>query len=349
MNHLVIMAGGVGSRFWPLSTKDHPKQFLDVLGCGHTLLQLTVKRFEGLVSMENVWIVTSKMYAATIKEQLPDIPATNILLEPCRHNTAPCIAYASYKIKRRDPKANIVVAPSDHVIADVAKFRGAIERTLKFAGETDAIVTLGMHPTYAETGYGYIKANLSTASSRTEGMYRVDAFKEKPDHELAEKYLKEDHYFWNSGIFVWNISTIVNAFRIYQEEMAAAFEEIMPYFDTEKEQEKVDEAYEAMENISIDYAVLEHSDEIYVYPSSFGWSDLGTWGSLRDHMPQDQYGNAKVGKDIDFYESHKNIVHTENLKKVVVQGLDGYVVAEKDGVLLICQLSEEQRIKLFHE
>ena len=349
MNHLVIMAGGVGSRFWPLSSEAVPKQFLDVLGCGKTLIQLTVDRFKDIVPMENIWIVTSEKYKATIAEQLPEVPVANVLFEPCRRNTAPCICYVSYKIKKRDPRANIVVTPSDHVVLDASTFRSVVENAMEFSAETDAIVTLGIHPTRPETGYGYIKADLTFSSSRKKDIFRVDSFKEKPNLELAEEYVKHDNYLWNSGIFIWSVSTIINAFRVYEPDMSKAFERLTPVYDTAEEQERINELYPSLENISVDYAILEKAEEIFVCPASFGWSDLGTWTSLRDNSQKDRYGNAGIGPDINFYDSFNCVVHAEKLKKVVVQGLDGYVVAERDGTLLICKLSEEQRIKLFHD
>ena len=349
MNHLVIMAGGVGSRFWPLSSEAVPKQFLDVLGCGKTLIQLTVHRFKNIVPMENIWIVTSEKYKTTIAEQLPEVPATNVLFEPCRRNTAPCICYVSYKIKKRDPRANIVVTPSDHVVLDASTFRSVVENAMEFSAETDAIVTLGIHPTRPETGYGYIKADLTFSSSRKKDIFRVDSFKEKPNLELAQEYVTHDNYLWNSGIFIWSVSTIINAFRVYEPDMSKAFERLTPIYDTEEEQERINELYPSLENISVDYAILEKAEEIFVCPASFGWSDLGTWTSLRDNSQKDRYGNAGIGPDINFYDSFNCVVHAEKLKKVVVQGLDGYVVAERDGTLLICKLSEEQRIKLFHD
>lgn len=347
-NYLVVMAGGVGSRFWPVSSSECPKQFLDVLGCGKTLIQLTVERFKDIVPPENVWVVTSADYAELVREQLPDVPCENVLLEPCRRNTAPCICYASWKIKKRDPRANVVVVPSDHVITDVKAFRSSIMDAMGFSVETDSIVTLGIRPTYPATGYGYIKADLSYSSSRKSNIYRVDSFKEKPSGDVAAEYVKQSNYFWNSGIFIWRVSTIVNAFRVYEPEISRIFENLFPYYDTPQEQEKVDEAFPNCQNISVDYAIMEKAEEIFVYPSSFGWSDLGSWSSLREQTPKDKYGNACIGTDIDLYETHNSIIHTTQLKKVVVQGLDGYIVVEKDGVLLICKLSEEQRIKLFH-
>ena len=255
----------------------------------------------------------------------------------------------SYKIKKRDPRANIVVTPSDHVVLDASTFRNVVENAMEFSAETDAIVTLGIHPTRPETGYGYIKADLTFSSSRKKDIFRVDSFKEKPNLELAQEYVTHDNYLWNSGIFIWSVSTIINAFRVYEPDMSKAFERLTPIYDTEEEQERINELYPSLENISVDYAILEKAEEIFVCPASFGWSDLGTWTSLRDNSQKDRYGNAGIGPDINFYDSFNCVVHAEKLKKVVVQGLDGYVVAERDGTLLICKLSEEQRIKLFHD
>ena len=346
-NHLVIMAGGVGSRFWPMSTAEKPKQFIDVLGVGKTLIQLTVERFGDLVTPENIWVVTNQKYAPIVEEQLPNIPKTNILCEPCRRNTAPCIAYVSWRIKSNDPKANIVVTPSDHIVTDIAEFQRVIKECMRFTSETDAIVTLGMKPNRPETGYGYIQADLSTSSLRNKEIYRVDSFREKPDLKTAEEYIKKNYYFWNAGIFIWNVNTIVNAFRIYQPSMAKIFESMMSVYGTEKEQAFIDERFPECENISVDYAIMEKAEEIFVCPADFGWSDLGTWGSLHGHSKKDLYGNATIGQDINLIESHNCIVHTTQEKKVVIQGLDGYIVAEKDDILLICKLSEEQRIKQF--
>ena len=341
------MAGGVGSRFWPMSTKEKPKQFIDVLGVGKTLIQLTVERFGTLVAPENIWVVTNQKYAPIVEEQLPDIPKSNILCEPCRRNTAPCIAYVSWRIKSNDPKANIVVTPSDHIVMDTAEFQRVIKECMIFTSETDAIVTLGMKPNRPETGYGYIQADLSTSSLRNKEIYRVDSFREKPDLKTAEEYIKKNYYFWNAGIFIWNVNTIVNAFRIYQPTMARIFESMQAVYGTEKEQAFIDERFPECENISVDYAIMEKAEEIFVCPADFGWSDLGTWGSLHGQSKKDLYGNATIGQDINLIESHNCIVHTTQEKKVVIQGLDGYIVAEKDNTLLICKLSEEQRIKQF--
>ncbi len=347
-NHLVIMAGGVGSRFWPMSTTEKPKQFIDVLGTGKTLLQLTVERFGQLIKPENIWVVTNEAYADIVAEQLPEMPRTNILCEPCRRNTAPCIAYISWRIKSRDPKANIVVTPSDHIVTNVQEFQRIIGDCMKFTCDTDAIVTLGMKPTRPETGYGYIQANLAANSLRNKGIYRVDSFREKPDMPTATKYIKQNNYFWNAGIFIWNVNTIVNAFRMYQPALAKIFESMNAVYGTDKEQTVINERFPECESISVDYAIMEKAEEIFVCPADFGWSDLGTWGSLLLQSKKDLYGNACIGQDIKMFESHNCIVHTTQEKRVVIQGLDGFIVAENNDTLLICKLSEEQRIKQFN-
>lgn len=341
------MAGGVGSRFWPMSTSDRPKQFIDILGVGKSLLQLTFARFSGICEPSNVWIVTNKKYFNLIREQLPEVLEDHILLEPCRRNTAPCIAYVSWKIKSQDPNANVVVTPSDHIVTDEVEFRRVIESCLKFTAETDAIVTLGMKPNRPETGYGYIQADLTARSPRNKEIFRVDSFKEKPDLQTAATYIRQNNYFWNAGIFIWSVETIVNAFRVYQPSVSKVFERLLPIYGTENEQRIIDELYPECENISVDYAIMEKAEEIFVCPANFGWSDLGTWGSLMQQSHKDLYGNCAIGSDIEFHDSHNCIVHATQEKKVVVQGLEGFIVSEKDGVLLICKLSEEQRIKQF--
>jgi mannose-1-phosphate guanylyltransferase len=341
------MAAGVGSRFWPMSTAECPKQFIDVLGIGKSLLQLTVERFGNIISPENIWVVTNRSYADIVAKQLPDMPRENILCEPCRRNTAPCIAYISWRIKSKDPKANIVVTPSDHIVTNTVEFQRVISACMKFTSDTDAIVTLGMKPNRPETGYGYIQANMAANSLRNKEVYRVDSFREKPDLATAEKYIKQSNYFWNAGIFIWNVNTIVNAFRMYQPTMSKIFESMLPYYGTEREQELIDQRFPECESISVDYAIMEKAEEIFVCPADFGWSDLGTWGSLHLQSHKDLYGNACIGENINMFESHNCIVHTVQEKKVVIQGLDGYIVAENDDTLLICKLSEEQRIKQF--
>ena len=344
-NHLVIMAGGVGSRLYPMSTLNCPKQFIDVLGCGKTLLQLTYERFLSVVPRENVWVVTSESYKDLVAEQLPDIPQEQILLEPCRRNTAPCIAYASWRIKSLYPHANIVVSPSDHVVTDTDEFARVIRSSLNFVSESDAIVTLGMKPDRPETGYGYIQADLRFSTARNKEIFRVDSFHEKPSLELAEKYIRQTNFYWNAGIFIWNVNTIINAFRVYQPDISAIFENMLPYYNSPKESELIREKFPLCESISVDYAILENAEEIYVFPADFGWSDVGTWHSLQKTLSTDTNGNTCVGKQIETVDTRNCIIHTTNFKKVVVQGLDGYLIVEQNGELLICKIAEE---KNFH-
>lgn len=348
MNHLVIMAGGIGSRFWPMSTPGKPKQFIDVLGTGKTLLQLTVERFAGVCPISNVWVVTSVKYRELVKMQLPDIPDSNILLEPCMRNTAPCIAYVAWKIKQKDPEANLVVSASDHIVIDVAEFKKIIRKGLDFVAAEDRILTLGMLPTRPETGYGYIKVKDGSSNIKIgEEICEVEGFKEKPDRETAEKYLSEGGYFWNAGIFLWNVRTVEKAFRKNQPEMAALFDSMNEYFYTPGEQTIVDVKFPQCESISVDYAIMERAGNIYVFPADFGWSDLGTWGSLYEQLSKDPSGNAVVGEQVRMIESKGCIVHVSEDKKVVIQGLDDYIIAEQDNVILICRKSDEQRIKEF--
>ena len=346
-NHLVIMAGGVGSRFWPMSTAEKPKQFIDVLGVGRTLLQLTLDRFKGICDPQNVWVVTNEKYADIVRQQLPEVPAGNVLCEPCRRNTAPCIAYVSWRIKKKDPKANVVVTPSDHIVVNGEEFRRVVNQCMKFTSETDAIVTLGMKPTRPETGYGYIQADLSTSSPRNKEIFRVDSFREKPSQEKAMEYIRNKSYFWNAGIFIWGVGTIVNAFRVYQPAINRVFESLLPVYGTPREQEEINKRFPECESISVDYAIMEKAEEIFVCPADFGWSDLGTWGSLLMQTKHDMFGNSIIGPNVSVFDTTNCIIHTMNERRVVVQGLDGYIVAEEDGRLLICKLSEEQRIKQF--
>ncbi|MBE6346150.1 MAG: mannose-1-phosphate guanylyltransferase [Lentimicrobiaceae bacterium] len=346
-NHLIIMAGGVGSRFWPMSTPEKPKQFIDVLGIGKSLIQLTVERFETIIPVENVWIVTSEKYKSIVREQLPSIPESQILLEPCMRNTAPCIEYVSRKIYAKYPEANLVFSPADHIVLDVNRFREVIKDSLEFTENRDAILTLGMMPTRPETGYGYIKScgcQQPTANSQ-QPIAKVEAFKEKPNLETAKSYIAEGGYYWNAGIFIWNAKMVVNTIATLVPELASVFDKIEPYFYSEKEQEIINQYFPTCPNISIDYAVMEKSKEVYVYPADFGWSDLGTWGSLYTHLEQDENNNASVGQNINLIDCKNCIVHTPSERKVVIQGLDNFIIAESDNTLLICKKDEEQHIK----
>ena len=350
-NHVVIMAGGIGSRFWPLSTPEFPKQFIDILGCGRSLIQLTVDRFKGICPESNFWVVTNQAYVDIVKEQIPGIPAEHILAEPAARNTAPCIAWACWSIKREDPEANVVVTPSDAVVMNPEEFRRVISGALAFTAGHDFIVTIGIKPNRPETGYGYVKA-VPVKDAKME-IQAVEAFKEKPDLETAKKYLADGNYLWNAGIFVWNVKTITESIRAYKADLAAQMDEMVPDLKTVPNRTVpngiVLQIFPQCEKISIDYAVMEPAaadGKVFTYPADFGWSDLGNWQSLHEKLVKDEHNNASVG-NVKFYESGNCVVHTEGLKKVVLQGLDGYIVSEKGGQLLVCKRSEEQRIKEF--
>ena len=341
--HVVIMAGGIGSRFWPMSTPERPKQFIDVLGCGRSLIQMTADRLLPVCPYENMWVVTSRNYVGIVREQLPGIPEANILAEPEARNTAPCIAYACWKIKARHPEANIVVTPSDALVLDNDEYRRVISLALDFTAAGGTIVTVGIKPSRPETGYGYILAG----EERSPEVFSVRAFKEKPDLATARAYLADGHYLWNAGIFVWNVSTITSAIRTYAPGIAALMDGMAPSFYTPEEEGTVGRLFPLCEKISIDYAVMEKASGIHTIPASFGWSDLGSWGSLRLNSSTDGSGNATLGTDIHMFECEGCVVRTSSLQRVVLQGLSDYIVAEKDGSLLVCRLSEEQRIKDF--
>lgn len=332
------MAGGVGSRFWPLSTPEYPKQFIDILGCGRTLIQLTVDRFKGICPMQNFWVVTNAKYVDIVKEQLPGIPAEHILAEPAARNTAPCIAWACWSIKKEDPKANVVVTPADAVVMNPEEFRRVISNALAFTDKNNAIVTIGVKPSRPETGYGYVEAK-----GVVEGeICGVEAFKEKPNLETAEQYLKAGNYLWNAGIFVWNVETITDSITKYKPSIAADMDRIAATGN-------VEEIFPQCKKISIDFAVMEPASAdnlVYTHPADFGWSDLGNWASLHDKLQKDENYNGAVG-NIKLYECKNCVVHAEDAKKVVLQGLDGYIVSEKNGQILVCKRSEEQRIREF--
>jgi mannose-1-phosphate guanylyltransferase len=370
-NYIVIMAGGVGSRFWPMSTEEKPKQFLDVLGIGKTLLQQTVARFKTIAPAENILIVTSAKYKTLVTEQCPELLESNILLEPCMRNTAPCIAYAAYKIKGLNAKANMVVAPSDHLITNEAEFIRIIENGLEFTAANDTLLTLGIQPHRPETGYGYIQASplinndeLGIKNSETDNrkltnecslsgvegkLSKVAAFKEKPNLETAMEYLASGDFFWNSGIFLWSLKSILQAFENDLPEVATLFARGESVYNTNKEQAFIDEMFPTCINISIDYGIMEKADNIYVQPADFGWSDLGTWGSLWEKRERCEHGNTVVGEKVHVFESSNCIVNMPKNKKVVIQGLQDFIVVEDNDVLLICKKEEEQRIKEFRE
>lgn len=341
-NYCIIMAGGVGSRFWPFSRKDKPKQFLDFFGTGRSLLQMTFDRFSAIVPTDNILIVSNGAYKETILEQLPQIKPDQVLLEPLRRNTAPCIAYAVHRIRSMTDKANIVVAPSDHLIMKEYKFLETIKQGLEFVQNNDNLLTLGIRPSRPETGYGYIQVGEGGSELR-----KVKTFTEKPNAELAQIFYETGEFYWNSGIFLWNLQTIENAFNVYLPEVATRFNAGTDIYGTDKEQKFIDELYPSCPNISIDYGVMEKADDVYVLCSEFGWSDLGTWGSLYDLTGKDENKNVTLKCEAMYYESKNNIVTLPKGKLAIIQDLEGYIVAESDDVLLICKKNEEQRIRQF--
>ena len=339
--NIVIMAGGIGSRLWPVSTPEMPKQFIDLLGVGKSLLQLTVERFRSVAGIAGMWVVTSENYVDIVRKQLPEMPADHILAEPVPRNTAPCIAYACWRIMREDPEANIVVTHSDAIVLKTELFSEIISKALEFTASSSSIVTVGIHPDRPETGYGYI-----CSSSKEEcNILKVNEFREKPDRETAERYLAAGNYFWNAGIFVWSVSTIVDQMRRHAPQIAGMMDKIAWTFGTEEEKVALAEFFPQCDKISIDYAVMEKSDSIYVISADLGWSDLGSWTSAGSHIAEGTDGNRVVGKDVRLIDSEGCIVHAEDCKKVVVKGLKDYVVACRGGNLLVCPAADEQKIK----
>ena len=335
------MAGGIGSRLWPASTPEIPKQFIDILGVGKSLIQLTVDRFLPVCDKSDFWVVTSERYVDIVRQQLPDIPSEHILAEPEPRNTAPCIAYACWKIAQKHPEANVVVTPADALVIDTAAFADIISSALDFTDKNDAIVTVGIVPVRPETGYGYIHADNAVEGE----VCKVSEFKEKPDLATAMSYLKNGGYFWNAGIFVWNVRTITSQLRKFAPQIAGVMDQIAPAFYTDHEAETLKSLFPQCDKISIDYAVMEKSESIYVVTGNPGWSDLGSWGSVKTHIREDGDGNSVVGANVHLFSCHNCIVHLPEEKKAVIQGLDGYIVTHKDGQLLVCSLSDEQHIK----
>lgn len=341
-NYCIIMAGGIGSRFWPFSRNNRPKQFLDFFGTGRSLLQMTFDRFRHLMPAENILIVSNIIYKDLILQQLPEIKPSQVLLEPNRRNTAPCIAYAINRIKAITDKANIVVAPSDHLIMKEVDFLETIKAGIDFVEKNDNLLTLGIKPSRPETGYGYIQIDEGETNLR-----RVKTFTEKPNAELAQIFFETGEFFWNSGIFLWNLKTIDNAFNALLPEVATKFNAGKDVFNTDAEQTFIDEMYPSCPNISIDYGIMEKAANVYVLCSDFGWTDLGTWGSLYEMSPKDNNANVTLKCKTMSYESTNNIVALPSDKLAVIQDLNGYIIAESDNVLLICKLEDEQRIRQF--
>ena len=342
-NHYVaIMAGGIGSRFWPMSRTALPKQFLDVLNTGKTLVQWTYERYAKFIPAENLFIVTSEEYVDIVKKQLPKLPVENILAEPSKKNTAPCIAYISFKLAQMNPDAKCIVAPSDHLILEEDRFQSIALQALDFVDNIKALATLGIQPTHPNTGYGYIQfEGLEVAKD----VYKVKTFTEKPDLEIAKSFLASGDFLWNAGIFAWKISNILTAFEKYQPEMYELFDQEKPHFNTTEENAAIQRIYPQCTNISIDIAIMEKANNVYVMPASFGWSDLGTWNSAYENMEKDYLGNAVASDNVIVIDATKCMVNSPKDKLVVLQGLDDFIVVDTKDVLLICSRDKEQSIK----
>ncbi len=341
-HYVVIMAGGIGTRFWPMSRTNFPKQFLDILNTGKTLIQDTFDRFISFIPLDNIYVVTSEEYVNIVKKQLPLLPLQNILAEPSRKNTAPCIAYISFKIQQRNPDALLIVAPSDHLISDTIAFTKVCFEALAFVSKHNAIVTLGINPTHPNTGYGYIQYEQHSVS---DNVYKVKTFTEKPNVELATAFINSGEFLWNAGIFVWQIKNIILAFEKYMPELFEIFSAQKERFNTEEEEDALQEIYPFCTSISIDFGVMEKADNVYVIPSSFGWSDLGTWNSAYEHLEKDSHENAIASSNVLLMETNNSIIQATENKLIVVQGLSDYIIVDTDDVLLICKKEKEQEIK----
>jgi len=341
-HYVAIMAGGIGSRFWPQSRIAFPKQFLDILGIGKTLIQLTYERFRQVVPKENIYVVTHEQYTGTVRQQLPELSDNQILSEPVRKNTAPCIAYISFKIRDINPYASMVVAPSDHLVVKEAEFAEVVRKGLHFVDESDSLITLGIVPTRPDTGYGYIQF---LDNHRSGDIFKVKTFTEKPNLELAKSFLKSGDFLWNSGIFIWNVRTILGAFKKELPEIFEAFDEGRGKYNTPEEKLFIAHAYSLCRNISIDYGIMEKADNVFVIPADIGWTDLGTWQSLYEKYARDGNGNAISGKNVMLFDAKDNMIMASNDKLVVVQGLEGYCVIDTPDALLICRRDKEQEIK----
>lgn len=339
--YAIIMAGGVGSRFWPVSTTEFPKQFHDMLGSGSTLIQKTFSRLAQLIPTENILILTNESYNHLVLEQLPMIKQEQVLLEPAMRNTAPCILYASLKIKKQNPDAIMVVAPSDHWIEDEAAFNENLQQCFDFCTTNDALLTLGIQPTFPNTGFGYIEYDKTDANA----IKKVTQFREKPNYETAKVFLDSGNFLWNGGIFIWSVKAILAAFEKFQPQMNALFKKGLSTFNTDEEKQFINENYAFSENISIDYAVMEKAKNVYILPATFDWNDLGTWGSLHEKLDKDENNNAVVNAKVVLENATNNIIRSDADKLIIIDGLHDYIIVDKDGILLIYPKSKEQDIK----
>lgn len=341
------MAGGTGSRFWPLSRLAKPKQFLDILGTGRTFLQQTYDRFSKIIPNENFLVVTNTKYKNLVLEQLPQLKENQVLLEPLRRNTAPCIAYATYKIKTKNPDATLIVAPSDHVILKEEEFIHQINNGLDFAKENNALLTLGIKPCRPETAYGYIQVKKKVDFKELDNLYKVKIFAEKPDIQMAKLFIESGEFFWNSGIFIWSLAAITDAFNQYLPDVSSLFESGMKLYNTADEVHFISKIYSELQSISIDYGIMEKAQNVYVLTADFGWSDLGNWGTLYENKKKDEAGNVISGDNILIYDTKNCIINISGEKIAVLQGLDGYIVAESNDTIMICRKEDEQQIKKF--
>lgn len=341
------MAGGVGTRFWPMSKTSRPKQFIDVLGVGKTLIRLTFERFTNICPPENILVVTNEIYKGLVLEQLPELTEKQVLCEPSRRNTAPCVAYANYKIKEENPNAIIVVAPSDHIILKEDEFVRNIQTAMKAAKENNWLLTLGIKPSRPDTGYGYIQFMEGNVLSADIPLYKVKTFTEKPTLDIAKSFLASGDFLWNSGIFIWSLKSIMGAFTELLDNVDSLFEKGIGKYNTDEEEQFISETYAVCKNISIDYGIMEKAKNVYTLAVDFGWSDLGTWGSLYTIREKDDNNNATVGNNVMLYNTKNCIVNVPDDKLVVLQGLDDYIVVEEDNTLLVCRKEDEQQIRQF--
>ncbi|MBT8287989.1 MAG: mannose-1-phosphate guanylyltransferase [Bacteroidia bacterium] len=339
--YAILMAGGVGSRFWPVSTQALPKQFHDMLGTGKTLVQSTFDRLSGLIPKDNIYILTNERYDELVRKQIEGLSKQQVVLEPAMRNTAPCILYAALKIQKQDPDAVMIVAPSDHWIEDEAAFLSDVESSFQLALKQDALVTLGIRPTFPNTGYGYIEYD----KSDTNKIKGVSQFREKPDYKTAQHFLEQGNFLWNAGIFIWSVASVIKAFKTFQPSLYTLFEEGINTYNTDFEDDFIRENYAKADNISVDYAIMEQSENVYVLPASFDWNDLGTWGSLYDKLEKDESENAVVNSRLLAHEAQGNMIRTAEGKIVVVDGLQDYIIVDQDEILLIYPKEKEQEIK----
>jgi mannose-1-phosphate guanylyltransferase len=340
--YVAIMAGGIGSRFWPMSRTRYPKQFLDILGMGRTLIQQSYDRYSKVVPPSNVYVVTSHEYVDIVKAQLPELPASNILAEPSRKNTAACIAYIAFHLQAKDPNAVMIAAPADHLVTETEQFVQTASKALDFVETVNSLVTIGIKPTHPNTGYGYIQHDMAPAA---QDVFKVKTFTEKPSEEIAKAFIASGDFLWNAGIFTWKVSTILTAFESHLSEVYEVFAAEKEHFNTATEREAIERIYPQCTNVSVDFGVMEKASNVFVIPASFGWSDLGTWNSAWDNMEKDYFGNAVVGKNVMVVDANNCMVHAPDKKLVLLQGLRDYIIVDTEDALLICKKDKEQQIK----